>query len=120
MNDPETRKVMKILILADVESKYLWDYFDKEKLEGIDLILSAGDLKPQYLSFLASFSKVPILYIRGNHDDCYENTPPDGCICIEDRIYVYQGVRIMGLGGSVRYKKGINHYTQMQMKHRGW
>ena len=118
MNDPETRKVMKILILADVESKYLWDYFDKEKLEGIDLILSAGDLKPQYLSFLASFSKVPILYIRGNHDDCYENTPPDGCICIEDKIYVYKGVRIMGLGGSVRYKKGINQYTQMQMKHR--
>ena len=36
---------MKILVLADVESKYLWDYFEKEKLEGIDLILSAGDLK---------------------------------------------------------------------------
>ena len=34
---------MKILVLADVESKYLWDYFEKEKLEGIDLILSAGD-----------------------------------------------------------------------------
>ena len=48
---------MKILVLADVESKYLWDYSEKEKLEGIDLILSAGDLKPQYLSFLASFSK---------------------------------------------------------------
>ena len=45
--------LMKILVLADVESKYLWDYFEKEKLEGIDLILSAGDLKPQYLSFLA-------------------------------------------------------------------
>ena len=52
---------MKILVLADVESKYLWDCFEKEKLEGIDLILSAGDLKPQYLSFLASFSKVPIM-----------------------------------------------------------
>lgn len=49
--------LMKILVLADVESKYLWDYFEKEKLEGIDLILSAGDLKPQYLSFLASFQK---------------------------------------------------------------
>lgn len=45
---------MKILILADVESKYLWDYFDKSKLEGVDLILSCGDLNPQYLSFLAS------------------------------------------------------------------
>ena len=59
---------MKILVLADVESKYLWDYFEKEKLEGIDLILSAGDLKPQYLSFLASFSKVPVLYVHGNHE----------------------------------------------------
>ena len=83
--------LMKILVLADVESKYLWDYFEKEKLEGIDLILSAGDLKPQYLSFLASFTKVPVLYVHGNHDDCYEMQPPDGCINIENKIYVYKG-----------------------------
>ena len=37
---------MRILAIADEESKYLWDYFQKEKLEGIDLILSSGDLKP--------------------------------------------------------------------------
>lgn len=42
---------MKILLLADVESKYLWDYFEKEKLDGIDLIISCGDLKAEYLSF---------------------------------------------------------------------
>ena len=48
---------MKILILADVESKYLWDYFDKSKLEGVDLILSCGDLNPQYLSFVGSFTQ---------------------------------------------------------------
>lgn len=35
---------MRILAIADEESKYLWDYFQKEKLEGIDLILSSGDL----------------------------------------------------------------------------
>ena len=109
---------MRILVLADVESKYLWDYFEKEKLDGIDLILSCGDLKPQYLSFLASFSKVPILYVHGNHDDCYEIAPPDGCICIENKIYVYRGVRIMGLGGSIRYNNGKNQYTQAQMKQR--
>ena len=28
---------MKILAIADEESKYLWDYFEKSKLEGIDL-----------------------------------------------------------------------------------
>lgn len=109
---------MKILVLADIESKYLWDYFEKEKLEGIDLILSCGDLKPQYLSFLASFTKAPILYVRGNHDDCYEQTPPDGCICIEDKIYVHEGIRIMGLGGSMKYNNGKNQYTQQQMRSR--
>ena len=29
-----------ILAISDVESKYLWDYFQPEKLEGVDLILS--------------------------------------------------------------------------------
>lgn len=109
---------MKILVLADVESQYLWDFFEKEKLEGIDLILSCGDLKPQYLSFLASFTKAPVLYVHGNHDDCYEKTPPEGCVCIEDKIYIHEGVRILGLGGSIRYKNGINQYTQEQMNKR--
>lgn len=109
---------MRILVLADEESKSLWDYFDQSKLEGIDLILSCGDLKPEYLSFLATFAKVPILYVHGNHDDIYEEKPPDGCICIENTIYTYQGVRILGLGGSIRYKQGKNQYTQSEMKMR--
>lgn len=109
---------MKILILSDVESKYLWDYFEKEKLEGIDLILSCGDLKAEYLSFLASFTKAPVLYVCGNHDDYETNNAPDGCICIENKIYVHEGVRIMGLGGSLRYNNGVNQYTQKQMKNR--
>lgn len=108
---------MKILILSDVESKYLWDYFEKDKLEGIDLILSCGDLKAEYLSFLASFTKAPVLYVCGNHDD-YEDDAPDGCICIENKIYVHEGIRIMGLGGSLRYNNGVNQYTQKQMKNR--
>ena len=90
---------MRILLLADEESKYYWDFFEKSKLEGIDLIISCGDLAPQYLSFLATFAKVPVLYIHGNHDYCYADTPPDGCISIDDDVYVYKGVRIMGLGG---------------------
>lgn len=106
---------MHILVLSDVESKSLWDYFDQQKLEGIDLILSCGDLKPQYLEFIATFAKVPILYIHGNHDACYEETPPNGCICIEDTIYEYQGIRILGIGGSMRYKQGPYQFTQREM-----
>lgn len=109
---------MKILTLADHESKYLWDYFEKDKLEDIDLIISCGDLAPQYLSFLATFTHAPVLYVHGNHDDCYGQTPPEGCICIENQIYNFKGIRILGLGGSLRYKTGEHQYTQSAMKMR--
>lgn len=109
---------MRILAIADEESKYLWDYYEKEKLEGIDLILSAGDLDPRYLSFLVTLSSVPVLYVHGNHDDKYEQMPPEGCICIEDQIYEYKGLRILGLGGSMRYRPGKHQYTDKQMARR--
>lgn len=109
---------MRILLLADEESKYYWDFFEKSKLDNIDLIISCGDLAPQYLSFLATFSKAPVLYIKGNHDYCYDDTPPDGCICIDDDIYVHDGVRIMGLGGCMSYNYGPLQYTEDDMKKR--
>lgn len=109
---------MKILFLADEESKVYWDYFKKEQFQGIDLIISCGDLKPEYLSFLATLVPVPLLYVHGNHDDKYDKRPPEGCICIEDRIYNFNGIRILGLGGSYRYKDGVNQYTELQMARR--
>ena len=109
---------MRILAIADEESKYLWDYFEKSKLEGIDLIISCGDLDPRYLSFLATFTSAPVLYVYGNHDTKYAKVPPDGCICIEDKIFVYKGVRILGLGGSMRYHGGEHQYTEGEMKRR--
>lgn len=109
---------MKILAISDTESKYLWDDFSKEKLSEIDLILSCGDLSPLYLSFLATFSHCPVLYVHGNHDGVYKASPPYGCICVEDQIYEYQGLRILGLGGSMRYKEGPHQYTQREMNAR--
>ena len=109
---------MKILARADEESPYLWDFFEKSKLEGIDLIISCGDLEPSYLSFLATFTTAPVIYVHGNHDDKYEKYPPEGCVSIEDQIYVYKGVRILGLGGSMRYRPGTNQYTEREMRKR--
>lgn len=109
---------MRIMAIADEESKSLWDFFDKSKLEGIDLIISCGDLDPRYLSFLVTLASVPVLYVHGNHDKKYEQIPPEGCICIDDKIYVHEGIRILGLGGSMRYKPGPHQYTERQMKRR--
>lgn len=109
---------MRILAIADEESKYLWDFYEKSKLEGIDLIISCGDLSPHYLSFLCTLSNLPVLYVHGNHDVKYETIPPEGCICIEDKIYVHEGVRILGLGGSMRYTGGKHQYTEKEMRRR--
>ncbi len=109
---------MKILFLADEESKAYWDYFKKDDFAGIDLIISCGDLKASYLSFLTTMVGVPVLYVRGNHDDSYKENPPEGCICIEDSIYTFEGVRILGLGGCNRYKNGVNQYTEKEMEKR--
>lgn len=109
---------MRILCLADEESKALWDFYKKEDMEGIDVILSCGDLHPSYLSYLATMSSLPVLYVHGNHDEKYKNNPPEGCICIEDQVYVYQGVRFVGLGGSQRYRPGKHQYTERDMKRR--
>lgn len=109
---------MKILAVSDRESPYYWDYFEQKKLDGIDLILSCGDLDPEYLSFLATFSRGPLLYVHGNHDGKYAELPPEGCICIDNKIYVYQGIRILGLGGSMRYCPGEYQYTEWEMKKR--
>ena len=106
---------MKIMFLADQAVPTLWEHLDRRKLEGIDLILSCGDLPAEYLSFLTCFTHAPILYIHGNHDGKYEKKPPEGCICIEDKVYVHEGVRILGLGGSMCYNRGPHQYTERQM-----
>ncbi|MDO5416008.1 MAG: metallophosphoesterase [Lachnospiraceae bacterium] len=109
---------MKILVLADEESKVLYDYYKPGMLDDIDLILACGDLKAGYLSFLLTMSHAPVVYVSGNHDH-YNNSSMQGCICVEDDIFVYKGVRILGLGGSMRYHPDSeNQYTEREMRAR--
>lgn len=96
-----------------------------------DLVLSCGDLPFDYLEYLVSRLDVPVLYVLGNHDPSLmqpeptftllrsEPPPqgPQGCINIDGRLVEMQGLRIAGLGGSIRYKEGPNQYSQAQM---GW
>lgn len=109
---------MKVLFVSDEESKSYWDFFKKEAFEGIDLIVSCGDLDAEYLSFLTTMTSIPVLYVKGNHDHKYAVRPPEGCICIEDDIYEFQGVRFLGLGGSYKYKESGIMYTENEMKGR--
>ena len=108
---------MRILALSDEPSERLWGDLCRQALSGVDLILSAGDLPAKYLSFLTCFTSAPIVYVPGNHDDRYQKEPPDGCLCADNKLVLVKGVRILGLGGSLRYRPdGINMYSEKEMK----
>ena len=109
---------MNIMAIADTESTALWDHYNANPITNTDIILSCGDLDPRYLSFLVTCTNVPLLYVHGNHDEKYDTIPPEGCICIDDKIYVHEGVRILGLGGSIRYRDGKYMYSEKEMQRR--
>lgn len=97
-----------------------------------DLIVSCGDLSFDYLEYLVSSLNVPLLYVPGNHDASLKRadttwTPlqqevpapgPEGCENVDGRVSEVHGLRVAGLGGSLRYKPGPNQYTQAQMRWR--
>ena len=109
---------MKILTISDEECPALWDYYLPGRLDEYDLIISCGDLKAKYLSFLVTMAKCPVLYVHGNHDTSYEQAPPEGCDCIDGHIVTFNGVRILGLGGCRKYHPGPHQYTDKQMRRR--
>ena len=109
---------MKVLLVSDEECPALWSEFARQRLREYDLIISCGDLKAEYLSFLVTLARCPVLYVHGNHDTSYDRRPPEGCDCIDGKLVVYNGLRIMGLGGCKRYHPGEHQYTEREMRRR--
>ncbi len=109
---------MKILSVSDYVVPELYNKFDPKKFSGIDLVLSCGDLPPEYLSFLLSAFNVPLYYVKGNHDIRYESKPPMGCHDIHGKIVVFKGLKLFGLEGSRWYNGGQNQYTEKEMKNK--
>lgn len=109
---------MKLLLVSDKEDKYIWDHFDPERFRDIDFIISCGDLRAEYLSFLVTMVNKPLYYVPGNHDKKYVEQPPEGCVSLDGKLIVHQGLRIMGFGGSMRYNLGHYQYTEKEMQAR--
>ncbi len=107
---------MKILTVSDQVEPILYDNFRVDRFPGVNLIISCGDLPPEYLSFLVSSFNVPLYYVRGNHDIRHDGYRPDGCTDLDGKIEVYGGLRILGLEGSHWYNGQPHQYTERQMR----
>ncbi len=129
----------RLLAVADEVDRELYDPQIKEL--DVDLVVSCGDLPFDYLEFILTTLSVPLIFVPGNHDPDLKGRPmdgdimwltktgfkrswetdppgPPGGISADGRIVDEAGVRLAGLGGSVRYSRGPNQYTQRQMRSR--
>lgn len=106
---------LRVLIVSDQESKFIWEHFDKSRFRGVDVIVSCGDLKASYLSFLTTMVAAPLLYVPGNHDGDYLRNPPEGCDDLTEKIVTIKGVRFIGFGGALSKSPKPFHYTEKDL-----
>ncbi|MCU0514404.1 MAG: metallophosphoesterase family protein [Anaerolineae bacterium] len=86
----------------------------RRRYSDIDLVVSCGDMPAAYLDFIATILGKPLLYVRGNHDEMYDQTPPGGTN-LHELVYEYGGLSFAGLEGSIKYNNGSIQYTQSEM-----
>lgn len=124
-----------MLVVADEVEPGLWS--DAIRSMPVDLLLAAGDLPFDYLEFLVDALDRPGVFVPGNHDldldlggfDSVAGIPlragfpsrwpgPRGWINADGEVVTAAGLRIAGLGGSIRYNDGPNQWTEAQQARR--
>lgn len=111
---------MRVLCVSDVVVPELDRPFNPERFGPLDLVISCGDLPPEYLIFLRGAFNVPLYYVRGNHDIRYKDKPPEGCTNLHGKIIRHGQLNIMGFEGSRWYNDGPVQYTEAQMRSMVW
>jgi hypothetical protein len=127
--------VPKLLTVSDEIVESLWTDRVGTRFADVDLVLGAGDLPFDYLEFLASALDRPLVFVPGNHDADLSGYSrrrgmwlaagfparypgPDGAVNADGRVVEVAGLRIAGLGGSIRYNDGPNQWTERQQARR--
>ena len=111
---------MKILAIADTVDPILYEHFDRGRWADVSLVLSCGDLPPQYLDFLCTSLSCPVLYVRGNHDTAYERDRYSGCFDLARHPWTDMGLTVVGFEGSQRYNGRDLQYSEGEMRRKVW
>jgi len=126
---------MKILCIADTVDPLVDSLGIKERFGDVDLVLSAGDLPMEYLSYIVSMLNKPLLFVFGNHNltDLPLYRPAAATKQEHERLNMHDFSRfigatyvgfkvkresdliVFGLGGSLKYNNGPNQFSQLQM-----
>jgi Icc-related predicted phosphoesterase len=80
----------------------------------VELLISCGDMRVDYLEFISTILCVPLFFVRGNHDTRYVPASPGGDD-MHMKIKRYHGYVFAGLEGSINYNNGAVQYTESEM-----
>ena len=111
----------KILTISDIVSQPLYNSSIKERFEGLDFIVSCGDLPYYYLEYIVSMLNIPLFFVHGNHDVDVEyglhgkKIAPAGGVNLNRVVINHKGYLLAGVEGCIRYRKGPFMYTQSEM-----
>jgi hypothetical protein len=121
---------MRILCVSDQVDPLVYSPRMRERFKDIDLVLSAGDLPPEYLGFITSMLNKDLAFVAGNHDlgeleahgisrwDADKSAgarSATGAVDVGFRIRKAEGLTILGLPGSMLYNDGDNQYSELGM-----
>jgi len=109
---------MKILCVSDRIDPLVYSSSIKNRFADVDMILGAGDLPLDYLDFIVTNLNKPLFFVFGNHhaggiDD--GDTESFGSSHLGSKVRMEEGLIVAGLGGSMRYNRGKNQFTEFQM-----
>lgn len=136
---------MKILCVSDYVDPLIYNQNVTKVFSDIDLILCAGDLPMDYIDFIVSVFNKPTYFVFGNHNlKEYRYYHPDmplsssnlddtshghGATYLGFKIFVNHNLYfidpvtgnetpllIAGTSGTLKYNKGLNQYSDFQMK----
>jgi Icc-related predicted phosphoesterase len=86
----------------------------RRRYHDVDAVVSCGDMSSAYLDFITTILGKPLLFVRGNHDEQYDERPPGG-INLHMNFFEFKGLTFVGLEGCIRYNRGLIQYTQAEM-----
>lgn len=91
---------LRLLAVSDEPEQALDFERNRAAIAPVDGIIGAGDLEPDYLTFLADAFKAPLLYVRGNHDRGANWSGLDNVLprALDARADNLAGVAVAGLG----------------------
>ena len=115
---------MRILAVSDRVMDKLYSSQARQLYPDVDLLIGCGDLPFYYLDFLTSAFNVPLVYVRGNHDQGPQYAADGrvwrevrGGIDIHGKGVRRKGLLLAGCQGSMRYKAHSDFmYSESEMR----